>query len=407
MKVLTEFNYIPLASEITDASVMHTVGAAFSPGLAALNGHEVERSQVDWDKPLALLVISGGTEALISQLLARRPQSCNQEPMLLIAHPGNNSLAASLEALAHIRQKNIKGEIIFFQDASDAKTLAQLREKIHFISAFRKLHKSRMGLVGKASEWLVASTYANPVFAETWGVKVSQYPLQEVFASFPQEASPVAEMPGFDTSSPIFRKAYAVYEILHHLVSSEQLDALSVECFTLFLRYQTHGCFALSKLNDEGLTAGCEGDLASTLTMLWIRYLVGQASWMANPVEIDSDKNTLWLAHCTVPISLVTRHEEATHFETGCGVAVAGTLIRGPVTLARIGGSRLDKIWMAEAEIIDTGTSPQRCRTQALLQFRDTAPLQELLKNPLGNHVVLTPGWHAAALRAWWEMFKG
>ncbi len=407
MKDLTEFNYIPLASEITEASVVHTVRAAFSPSLAALNGHEIDRSRVNWDKPLALLVVSGGTEAIVSQLLAQRPPTCEQEPVLLIAHPGNNSLAASLEALARIRQQNLKGEIIFFQDSTDAKALAQLREKIHFLSVFRKLHKSRMGLVGKASEWLVASTYANVVFSETLGVNVLQYPLQEVFASFPGDKAAIAEMAGFDASSVPFRKAYAVYEILRQLALSEHLDALSVECFTLFLQYRTHGCFALSKLNDAGITAGCEGDLATTLTMLWLRYLLGQTSWMANPVEIDSDKNTLWLAHCTVPVSMVTGHEEATHFETGCGVAVAGTFARGPVTLARIGGRRLEKIWMAEAEIIDTGSSPQRCRTQALLQFRDAAPLQELLTNPLGNHVVLTPGWHAEALQGWWEMFRG
>lgn len=50
---------------------------------------------------------------------------------------------------------------------------------------------------------------------------------------------------------------------------------------------QTTGCLALSALLDEGIVAGCEGDLPAALTMSWMQAVTGQASFMANPQDLD------------------------------------------------------------------------------------------------------------------------
>jgi L-fucose isomerase-like protein len=400
------FTYIPLASEITDRQSVASIRRDFSAGLAGINGREAE-AFIDHNQPLILLVISGGTEALIIDRVGKRALEYRNEPILLIAHPGNNSLAASLEALAHLRQKGLRGEILFFRSAADEQARATLRERVLDLSVYRALKKSRVGLIGKPSEWLVASTFPEDAFKKVWGITIREYGLDEVFkeAAAVESEAGLAAVTGFDSSTVQFREAFKVYTIWDNLARTEQLQALSVECFTLFNRYNTHGCFALSRLNDSGIVAGCEGDLVSTLTMLWIKLLLGQASWMANPVEIDAAERSLWLAHCTVPTTLVTGFTEATHYETGCGVALAGVLADGPVTVARIGGANLDRIWLAEAEIIASGNSPHRCRTQAKIRFREASAVTGLLEHPLGNHLVLTRGHHAARLAHWWKTF--
>ncbi len=401
------FGYIPLASAISDLEVMMAIRKNFAAGLAAINGHELMTEQADGRTPLILLVLSGGTEALIAGLLEGRDPEFVREPILLIAHPGNNSLAASLEALAFIRQRGCKGEILFFRDAADLKASETLAERVEDLFAHRALQDSRIGLIGEPSEWLVASTFDDGLFKARWGVTIAHYALEEVFGAL-AAAPPAMTVPaisGFAASTPAFRSAWRVYELLQRLAIDEELDGLSVECFTLFLRHNTHGCFALSRLNDEGLIAGCEGDLVSTTAMLWLKHLLGETAWMANPVEIDPAAKELWLAHCTVPTSMVTRYAEATHFETGCGVAVAGDLENGPVTLVRIGGGNLDRLQVADAEIVATGRSPHRCRTQALIRCTDRSPLDDLLQQPLGNHLVLVRGHHAARLYGWWQRF--
>ena len=74
------------------------------------------------------------------------------------------------------------------------------------------------------------------------------------------------------------------------------LNALSLKCFDILEKLKTTGCYALSKLNDEGIIAGCEGDIVSAVTMLWVYKLTGILPWMANPTNINLESCTLNIA---------------------------------------------------------------------------------------------------------------
>jgi L-fucose isomerase-like protein len=158
---------------------------------------------------------------------------------------------------------------------------------------------------------------------------------------------------------------------------------------------KTTGCFALSRLADEGVTAACEGDVPSTLALLWASRLTGSPAWMANPARADVSKGRLLLAHCTVPLSLVSRYVVRSHFESGLGAGIAGKLAAEKVTLIRVGGRNLDRLWTAEGEITATPHEEGLCRTQAELALSSEA-VRSLLDDPLGNHLVLVKGHHAA-----------
>jgi L-fucose isomerase-like protein len=185
-------------------------------------------------------------------------------------------------------------------------------------------------------------------------------------------------------------------------MARERLDAVAVRCFDLVTRRGTSGCLALSALNDAGTVAACEGDLASAVGMLWVKELLGSASWMANPSHADPSSGLLRLAHCTVARSLVTSWELRSHFESGLGVAIAGDLGEGAVTLVRLGGRRLDELFLAEGEAVSVPRREDVCRTQVDVRLAPGA-VDELLERPLGNHLLLVPGHHAARLRAFWE----
>jgi hypothetical protein len=72
----------------------------------------------------------------------------------------------------------------------------------------------------------------------------------------------------------------------------------------------------------------------------------------------------------------------------------------------RLGGAGLERLWLAVGEVLGSGSQPDLCRTQATVRL---APglVEGLLADPLGNHLVLVPGHHAARLRSWWETFIG
>jgi L-fucose isomerase-like protein len=133
--------------------------------------------------------------------------------------------------------------------------------------------------------------------------------------------------------------------------------------------------------------------------------LLGEIPWMANPARLDEKGNTLWLAHCTVPRKLLKDYILRSHFESGLGLGIQGTLSSGQVTLLRIGGTKLQEIWLSEGEIINTGKCESLCRTQAEIKLTSGGKVSDLLNAPLGNHLVMVSGHHMQRLNAWWETF--
>lgn len=194
-----------------------------------------------------------------------------------------------------------------------------------------------------------------------------------------------------------------VYLALKKVVQEQKLDALTLRCFDLVLGLKTTGCFGLSQLTDEGIIAGCEGDLVSTVGLMWARELLGLTPWMANPAQLDAEKNELWLAHCTVPRGIVEDYSLRSHFESGLGVGIQGTLANGPVTLLRIGGKQMEELWLAEGEIMEAGDSEDLCRTQARIKL-SAGKISDLLEAPLGNHIVMVQGHHLKRLHDWWRL---
>lgn len=272
------------------------------------------------------------------------------------------------------------------------------------------LQRARIGIVGEPSDWLVASAPAPDGVQRRWGPTFIEVPLAGVMERFDENieapmAVPVQVRahPGSHTPHPAEIETAARFEpVLQQTATDLRLDAVAVRCFDLVLDAHTSGCLALSSLNDHGVIAGCEGDLASTLGMLWGKLLTGQLGWMANPAGADRSTGVIELAHCTVPLSLVDEYELDTHFESGLGVGINGHLPTGDVTLLRLGGRELEHLWCVDGQAMRTTPREGRCRTQLDVRVPPAA-VAELLDHPLGNHIVVLFGHHASTLQHWWR----
>lgn len=91
-------------------------------------------------------------------------------------------------------------------------------------------------------------------------------------------------------------------------------------------------------LNDEGIIAGCEGDLQSVFTLLVAKALTGKVGFMANPSMINARNNEIILAHCTIGMKQTERYIIRNHFETESGIGIQGLLPEGDVTFEKCGG---------------------------------------------------------------------
>ncbi len=259
----------------------------------------------------------------------------------------------------------------------------------------------RVGIIGKPSDWLIASVPSAEILNNLSGFKFINIPIQELYSIYDQVITKAdgALLNSFPVINENIdqderKKSEAFYLALRQLVEEKNLTALTIRCFDLLLEYQTTGCFALAKLNDEGIIAGCEGDIVSLIGMITANRKTGQQVWMANPSQIDIDKSQLILAHCTVPCGMADGVCLDTHFESNQGIGLNGKMKETDVILFRLGGKSLNKKFVCTGTIIPHEQNPNLCRTQIRVKVDDRETLSELLTNPLGNHLLVLYGKH-------------
>ena len=343
-------------------------------------------------------IASGGVERTVTQYFDRLPY-----PILLLCDGQHNSLAASLEIAAWLRSKGMKAQVVH---GTPEHMVAQLVENHQAFTAQQALRGKRIGVVGHPSPWLVASNVDYLLAKRRWGVEFVDIPLEEVYCLFYQitddeigyAASVVANRAQtcLEGSPEELLKAMRLYRALQLLCEKKHLHALTLSCFTLIEKLHTTGCLALSLLNDEGIPAGCEGDLQSIFSMLVAQTLTGQPGFMANPTRLDQERNELVLAHCTVGTRMAQQFIIRDHFETRSGIAIQGLLPTGEVTLLKCAGECLDEYFVSTGELLENTQYEHACRTQ--IRLRLDKPVDYFTRSPLGNHHLLLLGNHEQAV---------
>lgn len=393
----SQFHYQTIASPLHSEGRLAAICQAYEPILAAAGGIPADETGSASAQPMVYVILTGGTEQEVLRRRADRPRS---EPAVLLAHPDHNSLPAALEVLARLQQDGQAGRIVFLNGPDDVAGRQSLDEAVRCAGVAVALRAARLGVVGQPSDWLVASVPDPAVIHRRWGPTQVDIPMTEVHRRLaiakPKTMTHAPDLRDqarkvVEPSAADLDRAAGVYDTLLGLVSEYRLDALTMRCFDLVTAAGTTGCLALARLNDEGVPAGCEGDIPAALGLLWAFRLTGNPAWMANPARVDPDTGRLTLAHCTVPTSLVAGYALRSHFESGLGAAIQGDFPPGDVTLFRIGGRNLDILWMAEGSILAATHEEGLCRTQAMIGTAPE-PVRELLERPAGNHVILVPG---------------
>ncbi len=404
------FQYAVVASVLHDERSTRLLLEKFTSALAEQGGEAqalnatnlVDRNP---DLPLFIFVLTGGTEADAMKKIAAERILERKLPIIILAHSSHNSLPASLEILAKIRQLGGYGSIVQ-ADAQGSFQGAGLRDIIAATATIQAMRSVRIGVVGKPSDWLIASSQGGEEAKSAWGVQLVEVPFSELTTEIKRVRSISAPLAVGDTmkekaeffreaTDVDIRKSMDILEALRTIVQKYKLNALTLRCFDLVLQDRSTGCLALSALADEGIDAGCEGDIPSIIGLHWLRLLTGQIGWMANPSRIsvadNKESSEILIAHCTSPRSILTSYGLRSHFESGLGVAIAGIVPEGNVTLVRIGGAGLDRVWCCGARVNASPREEGLCRTQAKLLI-PSEKADELLTKPLGNHLVMVHG---------------
>lgn len=392
-----EIRIIPFFSPISPEGVKDEVLKQISTTKVKMIEPDTFQIESDLNRNY-LFIGTGGTENDVADFLKRHPLP---PPVIILSYDLRNSLPAAMEIRSYLQREGIDARIIH-------STLAELEQMIsewcEFAEILSKLSESTLGIIGQPSSWLIASDISSDKAQKRWGLTTRRLPLDLLIESVRSEGAPehIGEFKQSSTScSPSddeIRKSGLVAQALKELVQKENLDAVTVECFSLLMETSVSGCFALSLLNDlRESTAGCEGDIPATFTMMLGRMLTGQLGFMSNVTNIDSGENTAVFAHCTLPTSLAESYEITSHFETGLSIGIRGTFKHQDVTVFKVFGEDLSEFWVSDGKIIENLVNETGCRTQIRVSLEED--VDYFLERSLANHHIVFPGKHAEKIR--------
>lgn len=339
-----------------------------------------------------LFIATGGVERLVIQHFESLPR-----PAIILADGMQNSLAAALEISSWLRGRGMKSEILHGELSEIIKRIFVLHGNF---MAQRSLFGMRIGVIGTPSGWLIASNVDYLLAKRRWGVEYTDVSLERIYEYYnritdDEVGESCALIAGKalacrEASPEDMIKAMRLYRAIRKIVDEDRLSAITLSCFRLIEQTGTTGCLALALLNDEGIIAGCEGDLQSVFTMLAAKVLTGKPSFMANPSMINARTNEIILAHCTVGITQTEQFIIRNHFETESGIGIQGILPTGDVTVVKCGGECLDEYYLSTGTLVENTNYINMCRTQARIKMN--TPAEYFLRNPLGNHHIMLHG---------------
>lgn len=393
---------------ITFASLLHKQATARSSHETILSELEkyftiklIDYQQIDQlsdDDFKIIFIATGGVERLVIQCFEQLPR-----PAVMLADGMQNSLGAALEISSWLRGRGMKSEILHGEGVYIAQRIQTLYRNFE---AQRSLVGKRIGVIGTSSSWLIASNVDYLLTKRRWGIDYIDIPLERVYEVYDRIANNEVGASCAAVASQALAcregtpedmlKAMRLYRAVKRICKEEKLNALTLSCFKIIEHLGTTGCLALAMLNDDGIIAGCEGDLQSVFTMLAAKAVTGEAGFMANPSMINARTNEIVLAHCTIGLKQTERYVIRNHFETEMGIAIQGILPTGDVTLVKCGGECLDEYYLSTGTLTENTNYINMCRTQVRVKMN--TPADYFLKNPLGNHHILLSGNHEKEL---------
>ena len=350
--------------------------------LISFSNHDFEVCDIDtlYDGDLALILIqSGGSEQLFLDNLDKL-----KAPYYLLTYGHNNSLAASLEILSFIKDNNLEGEVLHGSNEYLANRIDDL--------LLRKKHSFRYGVIGKPSDWLIASKVSYYDASRIHGIELVDIEIsevEEVYNSINDDLS--IEVNKYDFNKDSLNEALKLHKALTIIKDKYNLNGFTIRCFDLLSSLKTTSCLSLGLMNSLGLPCACEGDIPSLISMHVLNQIMGCAGFQANPSRIDVNKKQMVLAHCTLPLNMVDEYSLNTHFESGIGVAIKGELKEEVITIFKL-SKNLKDYFVTTGKIIKNLNETNLCRTQIEISVDEN--IAYFLTRPYGNHHIIVYGDH-------------
>jgi L-fucose isomerase-like protein len=186
-----------------------------------------------------------------------------------------------------------------------------------------------------------------------------------------------------------------------NLTKEMSLSALSINCWS---HLKSKICLPIARFNDQGIGAGCEGDLHSTIIMRLLYVLNGSAAVNGDFMRLYPDKNRILFSHCGAgSFSMAKTRDDITlheSIETHDGIGVFFPVNQpGIVTAVNLIGSRSEyRLSVLVGEAVETDMVYEG--NPMLIGFERPVKeiLQSAVQNGAGHHWSIAYGDYSVEL---------
>ena len=369
-------NIFPLVSSLHKQNQINENTKKLLNELMNISDIEFQITSIDelYNCDLSLILIqSGGSEGLFLENFSKL-----KGPYYLLTYGNNNSLAASLEILSYLKDNNLDGEVLHGTN----------EYIVHRIKTLTKQDvKYKFGIVGKPSDWLIASNVNYENAKRLHNIELIDIPINIVSEYYFKSINDYNLEFNYDSKE--IEKALKLHKALNKIKEEYDLNGLTIRCFDLLGTLKTTACMSLALFNQDGIVATCEGDVPTMISMHILNKITNQVGFQTNPSRIDIEKKRMILAHCTLPLNMIDNYKLDTHFESGIGVAIKGYLKEEKITIFKL-SKNLKDYYVTTGTIIRNLEESNLCRTQIEVNIDDD--IEYFLNRPYGNHHVIIYG---------------
>lgn len=329
----------------------------------------------------------------------------------LVSHVGY------MESVSFLKKSGY--EVFRFYGGPDESSSEELRSFLTAARTFHALKNLKLGWIGTGygSKGILDSSFNEALLEERLGITFHKIPLEEFFSlyrkahsmekeekerlcsKFHLSPSNIRSSEGIDTST--FNDSLRVLWALSRIVEENKLDAFSLRCFPEFKENAVPTpCLAISAMNNIGISASCEGDVLSGISMFILSNLSSFPATMMDIFSYDEERNTMDLFHCGSAAESLAGEKCPVAFKTHCKPRVhrAGVTVEFPLREGEISLVKLDylpgqfSLYASNAESVPPTSFLRGNQVTIRLTMPVKSFIDRLLNEGVSHHMVLSIG---------------
>jgi len=356
---------------------------------------------------LLAVIVCWSFDHLTLTILRRLPR-----PLAILAIPGirSGSIVGAHQLGSLLTEMGLQ-HMVCYGDPARGETYRPLVAYARAAAAKRQLELGRIGNVGRRTPGMTPIAFDEVEIARLFGAQIANYGWEEIeaiAASLPaaqveQQTARLAALAGCVSSSQgSLTDAARLFLALLDRARSEGLLAMSVGCYP---HYAGRACVPCGLLGEEGIPAGCEADMNSTLAMFLLQCFVGQPAHFGEILEVNETENAIITSHCgCAPPSLAASRSQIAITPVRLwqrGACLKFPAKPGPATLVNLVGRRgTYRLCAVEGEAVESAMVFEGNPVQVKLRLPVRDLLDTIGEQGFGHHWMLGYGHVVSELKA-------